>query len=213
MERNLVEPAVFAGAAMPQAGYLGGRADYLQSVCAQGMYQWTHNRLPIKVFIGPGSAVSGYRPQFDSMISNAFDTWCAASGNTLSWQQVDNAAHADVVISWTNHPTQRVNGTEAGETNAYAKLDHASGRGVIYGAKMSILTELNGQPFSDQFMEKTILHETGHALGLQGHSPVRTDIMYYSINNDQEAQLTERDRTTMARLYADYQQSSDVAVN
>lgn len=208
----ITQPAILGAVQSASASRsLSFSDDYLPSVCVQGMYHWTENKLPIKVCISSGDGVPGYRPQFNQMIRNAFDCWCQASADKLSWQEVSDPKSADVVVGWTDQPTQRANGTEAGETNAYARLDQASGRGIIYGAKMSILTELSGQPFTDQFMDKTILHETGHALGLQGHSPVRTDIMYYAINNDQQAALTARDRATMAHLYADYPQNGNIA--
>ena len=187
--------------------------DYISAVCVQGLYQWQPAKLPIKVCITPGNGVPGYRASFPGFVRNALDTWCAASGGKLSWKEVKTASAADVNVRWTDQVTQRSNGTEAGETNAYTRLDTSTGRGIIYGAKMTLLAELPNKQFTDTEMDKTILHETGHALGLQGHSPVRTDIMYYSINPDQQPALTERDEATMAHLYADYPaEASDVAV-
>ena len=178
--------------------------DYLSSVCQQGEYQWEPDKLPVKVYISNGAGTAGYRPVFNTFVRQAFGKWCDASGNKLTWKEVKDPSQANVNVTWTTNVTQRSNGTEAGETNAYARLDHASGRGIIYGARMQLLTELPARQFSDEEMDKTILHETGHALGLQGHSPVPTDIMYYSINAQQTPELTARDEATMQHLYADY---------
>jgi Matrixin len=186
-----------------------GAADYFPSVCTQGIYQWQPGKLPIKVCISSGAGVPGYRPTFPGMIRHAFDTWCAASGGKLSWKEVSSAAAADVNVCWTDHVTQRSNGTEAGETNAYTKLNQSTGRGIIYGARMLMLTQLPDKQFTDVEMDKTLLHETGHALGLQGHSPERTDIMYYAINADQQPALTDRDEATIQHLYADFPSAND----
>jgi hypothetical protein len=187
--------------------------DYLPDVCKQGEYHWQADKLPVKVFIEDGSAVPGYRSTFNNYVREAFDRWSTASGNRISWREVKSSSAADIRVEWTNRVTQRANGTEAGETNAYTQLNRATGRVIIYGAHMQLLTQLPNRGFSDAEMEKTILHETGHALGLQGHSPVPTDIMYYSINDQQATDLTARDEATMAHLYADSDGGPRVAFN
>ncbi|HEY9790304.1 MAG TPA: matrixin family metalloprotease [Candidatus Obscuribacterales bacterium] len=202
--------AALSGVAAPDVED-SSAADYLTSVCGQGVYHWQENKMPIKVCISSGAGVPGFRPQFAGMVRHAFSTWAAASGDKLSWKEVKSPSEADVNVGWTDQVTQRATGTEAGETNAYTQLNKATGQGIIYGAKMSLLTELPEKQFTDNDMAKTILHETGHALGLQGHSPVRTDIMYYAINADQQPALTSRDEATMAHLYADYPSTDKIA--
>jgi predicted Zn-dependent protease len=186
---------------VPQATF-SGAGDYLSSVCVQGVYHW--QKTPIKVFISSGAGVPGYRDSFPGMIRHAFDTWNGASGTKLPWTQVNSEADADVKIYFTDHVKNIATGTEAGETNAYTQLNRLTNQGFIYGAKMTLLSQLPERGFSDFEMNKTILHETGHALGLQGHSPNRDDIMYYSINPQQQGVLTARDEATMAHLYSDY---------
>jgi predicted Zn-dependent protease len=194
------------------SAYTPGNADYLQSVCKQGVFQWQADKCPIKVYITPGESVPGYRPAFSQMVRTSFDTWASASGDKLSWTEVPTSSEADVRVVWTDSVTQRSNGTEAGETNAFTQLNKATGHGVIYGARMQLLTRLPNKLFSDNDMSKTILHETGHALGLQGHSPNPTDIMYYAINAQQSAVLTTRDEATMAHLYSDYPTADNIAL-
>ena len=46
-----------------------------------------------------------------------------------------------------------------------------------------------------------VLHEMGHALGLNGHSPNRADIMYPRIPGTAGAEISARDRETLRRLY------------
>jgi predicted Zn-dependent protease len=48
-------------------------------------------------------------------------------------------------------------------------------------------------------------HELGHALGLLGHSPVKSDLLYK--DTDEYSRLSERDLNTLNRLY---QQKVDI---
>src|SRR5256885_5620169 len=48
----------------------------------------------------------------------------------------------------------------------------------------------------------TTLFRSGHALGLQGHSPYRDDIMYYAVSPTQHPTLSQRDVNTLVKLYA-----------
>ena len=186
--------------------------DYVASISQDGTYTWPADKLPIKVFVSSGQNVPGFRPQWRSYVSNCFDQWCQASDDRLSWVEAPDAAHADITIGWTNQVTERPEGTEAGKTSALTRLNTQTHKGIIYGAKMQLLTRLPNREFSDNEVFKTILHETGHALGLQGHSPTRTDIMYYAVNPNQQPLLSDRDKNTMAHLYAGYPTQDAVAL-
>src|SRR5262249_32317709 len=50
-------------------------------------------------------------------------------------------------------------------------------------------------------VEKICLHEMGHALGMNGHSPNSRDVMYSSANLDDKPVLSERDKNTIRKLY------------
>jgi predicted Zn-dependent protease len=77
---------------------------------------------------------------------------------------------------------------------------------------MQMLTQLAGRDFGDEEVAKTCLHEAGHAFGLQGHSRVRDDIMYYAVSKDQEFKLSTRDINTISTLYANFPAVSGLAV-
>lgn len=175
--------------------------DYLDAIAKDGSFRWSPERLPIDVYIEDGSGVPGYRPHFKAMIERAFDEWCDTSKGLLRWRQVSNPRMADVICTWTNNPTIRTGSVEAGQTRTLVQQNRYTGEGKIVNAQISILTELMGRPFSDINMYKTCLHEVGHALGLQGHSDVASDIMYPTVNDRQTAQLNQRDINTIARLY------------
>lgn len=199
-------PVVYGGTPSACPGYTvpgtAAATDYLSSVCEQGTYTWQPEKMPIKVWIADGTGEPGYKPIFQTYVRNGFDAWCAASGNKLSWTEVSNPNQADVTVRWTDRVTERPEGTEAGRTSALTRLNPATGKGIIYGARMQFLTRLPERLFADEEVEKTCLHEAGHAMGLQGHSPYRDDIMYFAVSPTPHPMLSARDRNTIAKLYA-----------
>ena len=187
-------------------------ADYMPDVTGQGVYTWMADKMPLKVWVSDGKGVPGYRPVFGKYIRSSFDLWCNASGNKLSWVEVTDPSKADITVQWTDQVTERSEGTEAGKTSCMTRLNTQTGQGIIYGARMQMLTRLPGREFGDAEVSKTCLHEAGHAFGLQGHSHDRNDIMYYAIGPAQEFALSERDRTTMAHLYQGFPVSGGLAL-
>lgn len=177
--------------------------NYLAAISQDGSFRWSADRMPIDVYIADGGAVPGYRAEYRKMIADAFNEWCNNSKGLLKWRQVNDPRQADVVCTWTNNPTIKPGSVEAGQTRTLVQTNRDTGEGKIVTAQISILTELMGRQFSNENMYKTCLHEVGHALGLQGHSDVPSDIMYPTVNQTQIAKLKSRDLNTLTRLYED----------
>lgn len=175
--------------------------DYLRQVSQEGSFRWTADHLPLNVYIEDGRNVPGYKPAYKQMIAQAFDEWSSQSNGLISWRQASDPRNADIVCTWTDSPTIKPGAVEAGQTRTLVQTDRYSGTGQLVRAQISILTELMGRPFTDANMYKTCLHEVGHALGLQGHSDVPSDIMYPTVNETQVAQLKSRDINTLVKLY------------
>lgn len=176
--------------------------DYLNAVNTDGNFRWSSEKLPIDVYIADGRGVAGYQPEYRQMMIDAFNEWCNTSNGTMTWREVQNPNKSDVMVNWTSSPNVRPGAVEAGQTKTLVQQNKITGDGKIVNAQISILTELLGRSFAEDAMRKTCLHEVGHALGLQGHSDVPTDIMYPTVNEHQVAKLKSRDINTLARLYS-----------
>jgi predicted Zn-dependent protease len=187
-------------------------ATYMSDVTREGHYTWDAASMPLKVYIHDGQNVPGYRQQFSNYVRTSFDWWTQSSGGKLSWIEVSEPTKADVTINWTDKIFERPEGTEAGKTSCLTRLNTATRKGVIYGARMQLLTKLPGREFGDSEVAKTALHEVGHVFGLQGHSRFRDDIMYYAVSPNQEFTLSTRDKATMNQLYANYPVTNGLAV-
>ncbi len=188
-------------------------SDYLDSIAEGGLLRWDEDRLPLKVFISDGSNVPGFRNSFNKIATRAFDEWATASGGKLAWREVTSQRDADVVLTWTPKLDGPENSPEAGRTSTKVRLNRATGIGVIDLAHIQIQTLINRQQVPDEEMWRIVLHEVGHAYGLQGHSPNNGDIMYRAVNPHQSPQLSSRDVATINHLYAGYPTQSNIAMH
>src|SRR5438552_18608310 len=88
----------------------------------------------------------------------------------------------------------------------------APGQARINGANIVLLTvDSNGQPLADEDMQKICLHEIGHALGLNGHSTINRDVMFFSRSPTVSPAPTQRDSATICKLYGAYTPAADPA--
>jgi predicted Zn-dependent protease len=167
-------------------------ADYLNRM--EGRSRWPDGHL-IKVYVAPG------RPSFAGIVASCFDQWSKAASDKIAYTFVESPRKADYVIKWTARQHEAQDGTEAGLTTTDTYLDDAN-REFILRAHTNILTRYDGTWLSDKDIAETVLHELGHGLGIEGHSPNSADIMYYAVSARQSGHLTQRDANTMAHLYA-----------
>ncbi len=188
--------------------------DYLDSVVSGGRYfRWPSEKMPIRVYIAPGTGAAGYRDSFSRALTDSFGVWTKGSDNRIAFWIVTDPSQADISCDWTDDPAKVVEpgrSVEGGLTKLSGQEQPGTADVRIVRAKMTLLTrDRGGTPLNDDDMKKVCLHEIGHALGLNGHSNNNHDIMFFSESPSVWPALTKRDKATIRRLYANHPRMLD----
>jgi tetratricopeptide (TPR) repeat protein len=177
--------------------------DYFAYATKQKPIRWS-SKQPLKVYISNGSGVKGYKSEFAGSLKGAFNTWSSASDGSVKFVFVPSEAGADIDCRWSHNPEEAASLSEGG----VAKVSWRGGN--IEHCTITIMTcdPSPDAPLTDNQVNAVCLHEVGHSLGLMGHSPKPTDIMFCSMpSGGAKPMLSQRDIGTLKKLY-----SSDVIV-
>ncbi len=172
--------------------------DYFDDATQNGIARWPQARQPITISIKPDPNVPGFRQEYVDVLKQAFSDWADASQGVLKFQFTDDPA-AKIVCTWTDDAKQMISSAEGG--HAVVVPDS---KGIL---KVNIILlsipPLGTQKLSNNYARRIDLHEIGHALGILGHSKTPGDIMFSTVMPaDTVPQLSNRDKSTLAKIYA-----------
>ncbi|MGD9581787.1 MAG: matrixin family metalloprotease, partial [Vampirovibrionia bacterium] len=168
----------------------------------QQICHWDLSKMPLKIYISNGKGINGYNPEFNTKIINALRVWQNALNNKIRFIVVYSPQQADINVGWLD----KFEGHKIGE-NPFTSI-----KGVIVRSDVNLSPVMpDGRPKTPDEIYSVALHEFGHVLGIQGHSPHKEDVMYFSLNTENyNGELTERDINTIRMIY---QLEADVSNN
>ena len=149
-----------------------------------------HVATPIRVYVGDGSRLAGWRPTFPEMVRSAFTEWCTL-GIPLRVVFVADSSAAQLRVSWVDHFEQDVSGRTTWQYDAAGRI--RAGRTTLSTRRA------DGTPRTDAQLRAIALHEVGHAIGLQHVQGDQTSIMAPRVD---VFELSGADRATARLLYS-----------
>jgi tetratricopeptide (TPR) repeat protein len=189
---------------MKTAGNADG-ADYFKAVSNKYLTRWSMTRMPLRIYIEPGTGVANYIPDFDKCVPNALDMWCKAMDGKISWTRVEDKANADIEVMYTANPAEvgmSKSHSEAGTCETRVLRQEFAKIGAVTHAKIKLLTTDNdGKAYTMDVLSATAVHEVGHALGMKEHSSNPNDMMFFSTTRNVREGLTDRDIATIKAVY------------
>lgn len=163
-------------------------------------FRWHPESMPLTICLDAPSLESGWTQEPEQLLNLAIKQWELASRGALRFQQCFSPDSAHIRIQWNETPTP---GREF-------ELGHAE-RNVQGSWIWQVCITLVTQPAIDGHLSaarrkerlySTLLHELGHALGLE-HSVCERDVMHH--RGWRNRYLSENDCRRLQALYQSHQ--------
>lgn len=149
--------------------------------------KWNH--LPIKVYFQTNTPIGA--TTIEQLARDGFNLWETALGRDM-WTEVLGPGGADLTVEIRPSAPQ--------STLATTTVFFNTSNPVILTSATMVIFTWGAIPQGDY--APTAAHEMGHALGIGGHSPTNTDIMYFTGNAS--GLLTTPDINTIRTAYCDF---------
>lgn len=181
--------------------------------------RWDEDRFPLSVYVYqpgiPADLQSEFKPQDPALYVEAawraLASWQQAGAGVVSFRRAANADDADLRVELVGAagPAPE-NGVQVLGTTPLARACRVQGRSVVQGRldvrfKVPVIrvfvADQHGLLPPDQ-VERNVLHEMGHALGMKGHSPIPADLMYEVARDRRVSRLSGADANSLRALYA-----------
>jgi len=168
---------------------------YLKNVAAR---RWPSERLPLRVFIDSSEA-NGFDQTLSRLIEKAILQWVHAPGLEIPWIKAIDEKRADISVSrdradnpFSDH-NARIDWNYKERENGVSEVSVV--RVEVYCPSHDS-AQLNADALSN--LQTCLLHTFGHVLGVDGHSPKGTDVMYWKSSTDH---LSDRDKAAIKEIY------------
>jgi tetratricopeptide (TPR) repeat protein len=156
--------------------------------------RWNDETHLLTVFLDTGEGLKGWNPNNLQLAKQNLKKWEQASNQRFQFQVVSDPNLADVRFKWVEAAFQYKDGPATG-----LSVPEYVGTNLVKNDIVICLYDDQKKLLSQDEIDSTILHELGHMLGVQGHSPNWTDVMgAASVTNI----ISERDIATLNRVYA-----------
>ncbi|MBS1992087.1 MAG: hypothetical protein JSS83_16310 [Cyanobacteria bacterium SZAS LIN-3] len=169
--------------------------DYFSNI---NVRRWPANKFPLKVFVDESSGL-GFGAGSRSTIEQAASQWVMADPTRLRITTVGDINQADIIYQ---RPQAGQVAQGSGGRTTYDDFVDARGNRWIKHAYVKLTCAAvdynNMSNAQKNELYNLALHESGHAFGIDGHSPSGLDIMYWK---SPLLRLSSRDIATITRIY------------
>lgn len=182
--------------------------------------RWDPKRFPLAVWVEPPSIGEPLQNEFSpkqpedfvEAAWRALAAWQEALGGVVSFKRAESKAASDLQVELIGQegPALEGEGVQVLGNTPLARACQVKSGDVKAGhLEVSFEVPRIQVYVADQFgllppdqVERNVLHEMGHALGMRGHSPIPADLMYEVARDRRVDRLSTEDVNSFRALYA-----------